>query len=135
MTVGERDKIEQETRGQGLSLKWYDMREDRFTANDPGKVINSRATTPMVSIVQRKRKMYRTRSPTASMGYGKNNEHIVLQKLANMFAAFMSMCGIFVDLIYGCLTASPDALVGYIYIAEVKCLPSVAAIGLRAATE
>ncbi|KAF4528233.1 hypothetical protein B566_EDAN016008 [Ephemera danica] len=127
-----RDRIERLTIGQSDNPHWHDARENRITASEFSSVVDRRKATSSDLV---RRLLYSTCKETESMKYGKRNEHVAIQRFTQSTGLNVEECGIFIDLTYGFLGASPDGLIGDKGLVEVKCIPSVRDIGLRAAAE
>jgi hypothetical protein len=129
----ERDNIERNTIGQSDNPTWQEERSDRLTASSFHLVIDRRKeeTAPLVQTLLYKK--FSRKCGTDHMQYGKVNESIAIDRFTKQTGIAVAECGLFVSLEDGCIGASPDGLVGDNAIVEVKCIPSVKDIGLRAA--
>ncbi|KAF4526833.1 hypothetical protein B566_EDAN015786, partial [Ephemera danica] len=132
VTVTQRDKIERDTVGQSDNPSWQEQRADRLTASSFHLIVDRRKeeTSALVQTLLYKKLKG---GGTDDMKYGKINESRAIERFTAETGIEVSECGLFVSLENGCLGASPDGLVGSNAIVEVKCIPSVKEIGLRAA--
>jgi YqaJ-like viral recombinase domain len=135
VTAEKRQSIELETRGQATNPLWFSHKKGRITASQckqfcTGKSAVSRLTAAVINIG----KPRSTGIP--SLQYGIDNEACAIAKYKiqrsqhSQHAIDVTTCGLFVDLEYGQLAATPDGLV---YdptsadpdgLVEVKCLYS-----------
>ena len=64
----------------------------------------------------------------ASVRYGRENESIALNQLANQENIVIDKCGLFLDNDHSYLGASPDGVVGSDILIEIKCPSSASGI-------
>ncbi|KAK4880364.1 hypothetical protein RN001_008510 [Aquatica leii] len=119
----DQQQIEKETRGQHENIKWREIRQNCLTASNFGTVIKRRPSTHCHNLV--KRLLYGKELNTASIIYGRTHECEAIKKYETVKGVKVTRCGIFVDIDYPYLAASPDGLVAENGLLEVKCLPSL----------
>lgn len=111
--------VELATRGQWTNNRWHVERKQRITASNFYSVCTRRDSTPCDALV--KTLLYSKVFSTAAMDYGITNEPVAIQLYEAQEKRVVQPCGLFIDLEYGFLAASPDGLVGTDGILEVKC--------------
>ncbi|XP_064479311.1 uncharacterized protein LOC135392531 [Ornithodoros turicata] len=94
-------------------------RKNRLSSSNFGKVCKRRSTTLSSSLV--KQLVYPRPFSTSATEYGKQNEDVAIRLYEAQRNCSVQKCGLFVDLEYGFLAASPDGIVQDTGIAEVKC--------------
>ncbi|KAL4101121.1 hypothetical protein QTP88_021141 [Uroleucon formosanum] len=112
-------KIEEDTRNQSESDKWYYERKKRITASRFGQVCKMRSNTSCKNIVYNI--LYAGNVKSKSLQYGRDTEHIARKKAECIIGKKVQMCGLIVDPDEPYLAASPDGLIGEMAIIEVKC--------------
>ncbi|KAJ8909537.1 hypothetical protein NQ315_002087 [Exocentrus adspersus] len=123
VTSEERDQIQINTVGQFGNRAYEEERSNRLTASLFGKIIKRRPWTPCHNDV--KSILYSSNFYSAATEYGKVNEKVAISKFEQIYKLKVQPSGLFVDLHYGFLGASPDGLVHDDGLVEVKCLYSV----------
>ncbi|XP_063227183.1 uncharacterized protein LOC134533624 [Bacillus rossius redtenbacheri] len=130
VTAESRDHIVQQTIGQSDCELWHEARRIRLTASNFRPVCRRKETTSCSSLV--KQLLYKPPVTTAAIEYGRSNECVAIKRFEEETGLFVEKCGLFVDLAYGFLGASPDGLLrDENSIIEVKCVPSAIGIGLK----
>lgn len=117
-------QLEENTRGQSSNHLWKEERYKRLTASSFGKICKMRKTTSCVSTV--KSLLYSEFEGTKATKYGIEHEQFAIRQFEADIKKTVKTCGLFVDIKYGFLGASPDGLVDDDGIIEIKC-PAVAA--------
>lgn len=111
-------KIERETVDQSDCNEWLQIRRNILTASNFGRVCKMRATTGCESMV--KQLLY-TSFDCEAMEYGRINEEVARNDLANHIGKDIKKCGLFIDRDHPYLGASPDGLVEDNATVEIKC--------------
>ncbi|KAF2882522.1 hypothetical protein ILUMI_23658 [Ignelater luminosus] len=120
--------LEQKTRGQYSNPRYVTEKMHRLTASNFGAVIRRRPSTSCDALVRRI--LGRTYFTSPAIEYGLRNESVALQKFTEKTGKIVNQCGLLVDLEHGFLGASPDGIINANEICEVKCLHTVAKLGL-----
>lgn len=109
---------------QAQSQLWKTERAKRLTASWFGRVCKMRKNTSCKNIVSEM--LYSTFGGSVATRYGIEKEPFALSALEVLEEVEVQKCGLFVDIEYPFLAASPDGLIGDNGTVEVKC-PLVAA--------
>ena len=134
VTEADVQRIEEETRGQRESFKWFQFRRFRITASYFGEVRRRRETTQPEALVLRMLGLNTcNRKESAAMVWGRSNESLALEKYKQKKLAsshehvVVTQSGLWVSYEHPFLGASPDAAVcdpseshpcGFV---EIKC--------------
>lgn len=120
--------LEQMTVGQSENNQWFEARKNRLTASNFGVVCKRRPTTKYTPLV--KKILYNEEINSYSIQHGKINEPEAIRTYEKKKSIKVRSCGLFVDMQYGFLAASPDGLIDADGIIEVKCPYSLAKKGI-----
>ncbi|KAJ8897214.1 hypothetical protein PR048_002560 [Dryococelus australis] len=123
LTEKERENLQIATKGQSDSLLWKADRLKRLTLSHFGTTCKMKKSTERGKSVVNI--LYSKFSGTAATRYGLENERDAIEDFEFKSGKKVARCGLFVDLEYPLLAASPDVLVGDDGILEVKC-PTIA---------
>lgn len=115
-------EIEAQTRLQGGSDLWRNLRRNLLTASNFGTVCKRLPFTRCDSLVTRL--LYGDQLDAFSLVYGREKEVIAISQLKKM-GLEITKCGLFIDKDLPYLAATPDGLIGNDGILEIKC-PSAA---------
>lgn len=110
--------LEQMTVGQSENNQWFKARKNRLTASNFGAVCKRRPTTKYTPLI--KKILYSEEIHSYAIQHGKINESEAIRTYEKKGIEVRS-CGLFVDMQYGFLAASPDGLIDADGIIEVKC--------------
>ncbi|XP_077260812.1 uncharacterized protein LOC143896691 [Temnothorax americanus] len=114
-----RDKIEQETRGQNECELWQLLRREMLTASNFGAVCRMRPATSCAAII--KSILYSSFIDNAATKYGRENEKVARNELAVKLNKKITPCGLFIDYENPFLGASPYGLIDEDGLVEIKC--------------
>ncbi|XP_060855780.1 uncharacterized protein LOC132950906 [Metopolophium dirhodum] len=112
-------KIEDDTRNQSESEKWYYERKKRITASRFGQVCKMRSSTSCKNTVYNI--LYAGNVQSKYLQYGRDTEPIARKKAECIIGEKIQICGLIVDPDEPYLAASPDGLIGKTAIIEIKC--------------
>lgn len=120
VTLEQRNLIEFQTRGQTDNELWFKERKFRITASNFGLIVKRRESSKWSKLVDTF--LYENKNfETSATRYGKNNEQKAIKAYEEKTGEEVTECGLFVDLKYGFLGASPDGVTKSGGIIEVKC--------------
>jgi hypothetical protein len=110
VTREERNRIQRDTVGQFGNFAYEQERQNRLTASLFGKIIRRRAYTPAIMTLKPycMAPIFTVRVHT--LYFGKINEKVALKTFSLEHKLSVQPSGLFVDLDYGFLRASPDGL-------------------------
>ncbi|KAJ8915575.1 hypothetical protein NQ315_012460, partial [Exocentrus adspersus] len=128
-----RDEIAKSTVGQFGNDLYECERERRLTAPLFGSVISRKEYTPCHNLVKSCLQPTSFYSRATSFGIAKESVAIALFEKKTGLAVEKS--GLWIDLSYGFLGASPDGLIGSNALIEVKCLYSCSDLQVRTIEE
>lgn len=117
------EEIEEKTRGQHDNSLWRELRQDYLTASNFGTVVKRRATTPCHNLV--KALLYKNPVNTPGILYGRVNEKVAIEIYERLKNVKVKRCGLFIDVDFPFLGASPDGLIGDDGLIEVKSFQSI----------
>lgn len=112
-----------ETIGQHCNQLWHEKRVNRLTASKFGAVVKRLPHTSCHNMV--KSVLYPKNLNSEAVLFGRDNEDKVIQMYEKRTSNKVNKCGLFVDTDHPFLGASPDGLVSFDGLVEVKCLASV----------
>lgn len=118
LSAEEAGKLQEDTKDQSASPLWKQERRKRCTASHFGEICKMMETTSCKRMVG---DLLYKEINTVSLQYGRDNEHRAIRQLESELGVVVERCGLFVDLEYPFLAASPDGLIGADTIVEVKC--------------
>ncbi|XP_060878263.1 uncharacterized protein LOC132950736 [Metopolophium dirhodum] len=115
--------LERSTINQSQIDEWRRQRKMRLTASNFGKVARLRSTTSRENTV--KFILYDLFRGNAATKYGIQNKPLAKNNLESKLGTAILPCGLFVDNNLPFLAASPDGLISYDSIVEIKCPSSI----------
>lgn len=110
--------IERATIYQSDCGEWLETRRNLLTASNFGRICKLKPWTGCESTIKQ---MLYTAFDCQAMVWGRNNEEVARQELANTIGKIIEPCGLFIDENQFFLGATPDGLIGDDGIAEIKC--------------
>ncbi|KAF0685499.1 Exonuclease, partial [Aphis craccivora] len=113
----DRSNIEIETRDQAVSEKWKRERLSRLTASNFGRICKMRPSTSCKNTVY---SILYNNFSCKSVEYGRDMENIAKQYFEDMYNFQIVSCGLFIDMEYSFLAASPDGIIDNNAIVEIK---------------
>jgi putative phage-type endonuclease len=116
-------EIEKKTIGQSDNIEWHEIRKNRLTASQFGKVITRRPNTPCHNLV--KSLLYPKHLISKHIEFGRKNESVAIKIFEKNTTFTVQKCGFFIYNEHKFLGASPDGIIDDDTIIEVKCAPSI----------
>ena len=128
VSAEDRDRMEEETRGQAAVALWMRAREKRIRASICYRAISFQYRTPSAGQGLVKDILRPTQFSTADVQFGIDNEDAAIKKYEDSRNVTVEKCGMFISLEKGYLSATPDSIIiepsGEKGLLEVKALPT-----------
>jgi len=106
-------ELERTTKDQSHSQEWYIERKKRLTASNFGDVCKMRASTSCQKKVYSL--LYRPNTTTKAMTYGVEMECLARNKYEELYGVSVEACGLFADIDFPFLAASPGNIWYYLF--------------------
>ena len=119
VTLEEAKTIENSTRGQFLSSKWFNERKYRLTASTFGEILKCTDKRNLLKFCETL--FCPPKLTTPPVIHGKTYEPIALELFQQKFSTKVAKCGLFVNEEFPNFAASPDGIIDDEIIVEVKC--------------
>ena len=119
MTAEEAKKIEDCTRGQASSPRWFKERKWRLTASNFGQIVKSTERRDFSSLCDTL--LNPPKISTRPIIHGKTCEPIAIEKFESLTNKKVQKCGLFINESFPNFAATPDGLIDNDKIIEVKC--------------
>lgn len=129
----DKTEIEEATRSQNNSPRWFVERRKRITASNFGKISKLLEKTPRDATV--KNIMYPSFKGNVHTEYGNACEPIAIESVEKKLCIKIKRSGLLIDNDYPYLAASPDGLIDDTGMIEVKCPSSAQTFTPKEAAE
>lgn len=119
MNANDRQELQENTKGQSKSALWQNERRKRLTASLFGQVFKAKSYNALENIASRIKE--NKNISTSATNHGLKHELSALKLYSEKTNTTYFRSGLVIHEKYPFLGASPDALVGYDGVVEIKC--------------